>query len=230
MKVAREALAAQGLVVKFECTDGDAGHNQSHRVFFSQWYGQFLEKGSTGTFDFAAGGDAIPVGDFLHLLKTFLKKVKNHLVVMSPDCLETPVSVADLESVLHLGRALSDKSSVGRMRDSYALQLFSIANCLKCLETGHENGFMFMLRWALQEEVIRAPELSREERLIKAVLRKRDDRRPLCRGFSLAADLELGFGFDPLRSSRRRALVFFSNGNPLFGELLWARSSIVPGR
>jgi hypothetical protein len=169
MKAAREALTAQGLVVKFECSDGDAGHNQSHRDFFGEWYQHFLDNGLTGALEYAAGRDAIPAGDFLHLLKTFLNKVKNHLVVMSPDCLETSISVTDLESLLHLGRALSDKSSVGRMRDSYALQLFSISNCLKCLSAGHVNEFMFMLPWALQEEVIRAPELSRQERLMKAV-------------------------------------------------------------
>jgi hypothetical protein len=37
-------------------------------------------------------------------------------------------------------------------------------------------------------------------------------------------------GFDTVRASRRRALVVFANGNPLSGELLWARSSIVFGR
>jgi hypothetical protein len=103
----------------------------------------------------------------------FLNKVKNYLVVMSSDCLEMAVSVADLESVRHLGRALSDKSSVERMRDSYALQPFSISNCSKCLSPGHVNEFMFMLPWALQEEVIRAPELSCEEQFITAVLSSR---------------------------------------------------------
>jgi hypothetical protein len=171
MEAARAALTAQGLVVKFECSDGDAGHNQSHRAFFNGWYPHFLDHGFSGALEYAAGCETpIPVGDFLHLLKTFLNKVKNHLIVMSPDCLATAVSVVDLESVLKLGRPLSDKSSVGRMRDSYALQLFSISNCLKCLETGHVNEFMFMLPWALQEEVIRAPDLSREDHLMKAML------------------------------------------------------------
>jgi hypothetical protein len=128
MKAARDELTAQGFVVKFECSDGDAGHNQSHRAFFSEWYPHFLDNGLKGALDYAAGRDAIPAGDFLHLLKTFLNKVKNHLIVMSPDCLQTAVSVADLESLLHLGRPLSDKSAVGRMRDSYAMLLFSISN------------------------------------------------------------------------------------------------------
>jgi hypothetical protein len=170
VKQAREALSVEGLIVKFECSDGDAGHNQSHRDFFREWYPHFIEKGLEGALDYAGGRDNIPVGDFLHLVKTFLNKVKNHMVVMSPDCLQTAVDVKDLESLLHLGRALSDRSSVGRMRDSYALQLFSIPNCLRCLSAGQMNEFMFLLPWALQEEVIRAPELSRKERLMKAVL------------------------------------------------------------
>jgi hypothetical protein len=96
--------------------------------------------------------------------------VKNYLIVLSPDCLEKCVSVESLESLLHLGVALADKSSVGRMRDSSALKLFSLSNCLKCLNGRHVGKFMFLIPWALQTEVVRNGQLSREEQLMKAVL------------------------------------------------------------
>jgi hypothetical protein len=51
----------------------------------------------------------------------------------------------DLESLLDLGNVLSDKSSIGRMRDSYALKLFSLANCLDGIDKGSNLAFMYLL-------------------------------------------------------------------------------------
>jgi hypothetical protein len=47
------------------------------------------------------------------------------------------------------------------MPDSSPLQLFSLVNRLKCLSNDNVNEFMFLLPWALQEEVLRNPLLSR---------------------------------------------------------------------
>jgi hypothetical protein len=113
----------------------------------------------------------IPVGDFLHLWKNYCSRVKNHPVTLSPDSIHNAVNGDDLESLLKLGAALQDKSSIGKMRDSYALKLFSLENCLECLNADDkEKELMYLLPWALQEEVIRSPTLSRQERLDKATL------------------------------------------------------------
>jgi hypothetical protein len=97
--------------------------------------------------------------------------VKNHTVTLSPDSnVLFNLSADSLEALLKLGAPLQDRSSIGKMRDSYALQLFSLKNCLKCLEQGQTNELMYLLPWALQEEVLRHPSLRREQRLEKAVL------------------------------------------------------------
>jgi hypothetical protein len=56
------------------------------------------------------------------------------------------------------------------MRDSYALQLFSLGNCLSGMQQQHDLALLDLLPWALQQEVIRSPRLKREDRLEKAVL------------------------------------------------------------
>jgi hypothetical protein len=165
-----EALTNRGLHVKFVCADGDQGYNHSHQAFFEQWYEQFLEGGLAAAAAFAGGQPKFPVGDYLHLWKTLCSKVKNHPVVLSPDCLASWVKVEELESLLHLGTVLTDKSSVGRMRDSYALKLFSLSNCIRCLDADAYNEFVYLLPFALQEEVVRNPDLSREDRLMRAIL------------------------------------------------------------
>jgi hypothetical protein len=54
-------------------------------------------------------------------------------------------------------------------RDSYALKLFSLINCSKCIETKNLMALMSLLPWSLQEEVLRSDRLSRQERLEKVV-------------------------------------------------------------
>jgi hypothetical protein len=76
------------------------------------------------------------VSDFHHLLKNYLNKVENHPVVICPESSEDLVTCEDFQALFDLSNPLSDKSSIGRMRDAYALKLFSLANCADCMEKG----------------------------------------------------------------------------------------------
>jgi hypothetical protein len=166
-----QGLTDRGLQVKFFCSDGDGGYNEKHKVFFARWIDAFFHNGLDAALAIARSTPMIPVGDFLHLWKNYCSRIKNHPVTLSPDSVNNAVNGEDLESLLKLGAALQDKSSIGKMRDSYALKLFSLKNCLDCLNTeDKEKELMYLLPWALQEEVIRSPTLSRQERLDKATL------------------------------------------------------------
>jgi hypothetical protein len=163
-------LTERGVQVKDVYSDGDPGSNKRHHEFFMRWYLAMLKGEIPAALAVADQEEMIPVTDFLHLLKTFCNRVKNHPVAICPGLPGSILTCADLESVFGLGNALSDKSSIGRMRDSYALQLFALTNCCNCLEKDSDLGLMYLLPWALQEEVIRSPTLSRAERLEKALL------------------------------------------------------------
>jgi hypothetical protein len=165
-----DVLSAAGLIVKYKCADGDKGHNKAHEEFFNQWYALLKSDGLQAVIDFVCNATNIPVSDFLHLLKNFCNKIKNHAVVLSPDSLANIVTCEELQNILELGRVLTDKSSTAKMRDSYALKLFSLTNCFKCIESESLMELMYLLPWALQEEVFRSPGLSRQERLDKAIL------------------------------------------------------------
>jgi hypothetical protein len=56
------------------------------------------------------------------------------------------------------------------MRDSYAITLFTLETCLKCFESGDLHSAVFLLPWALQEEVTRSTSIPRHERLFKAIV------------------------------------------------------------
>jgi hypothetical protein len=55
------------------------------------------------------------------------------------------------------------------MRELYALQLFSDANCLKYLESNYMNEVMCFISCAIEEQVVRNRALSCDERLIKTM-------------------------------------------------------------
>jgi hypothetical protein len=162
-------LSEEGTQVRYVCSDGDAGYNKRHPEFFKKWYRALLNHGLPGAFDIFDQGNMIPISDFLHHWKNFCTKVKNHPVAICPKMAEAVVTCQDLDSFLDLGNALSDKSSISRIGDSYALQLFSLADCLDCMEKDDDLAMLYLLPWDLQEEVIRSPTLGRSERLEKAI-------------------------------------------------------------
>jgi hypothetical protein len=166
-----QSIRAHGLILRYVCADGDCCYHRRHLEYFQRWYEIFIENGLGFTLNSLEHDFEIPVGDYLHIWKVYCNKVKNHPVTLVPSSAESSITVDDLEALFHLGPALLDRSTIGRMRDSYPLQLFCWANCVKCIEKRMMHEFMYLLPWTLQEEVLRSPKLTREERLRKAILR-----------------------------------------------------------
>jgi hypothetical protein len=200
-------MAERGIRVKYVCSDGDPGYNTRHAHFFDTWFPEYAVGGLKAALERISKECNIPVSDFLHLWKQFLARMKNHPVTLSPDSLDHLVTGKGLEEFLHLGPALEDKSAIGKMRDAYALQCFSLKNCLKCLEQDHMTEFLYLLPFTLQQVVVRNPRLTRYNRLAMAVL-----------SFQLLVHyMELSFG-DHLssvtqryNSRRTEALTFTEN-------------------
>jgi hypothetical protein len=152
-----DSLSRHRLVVMYVCGDGDAGYNARYKAFFTAWYSILIEQGLLVVLAFASESQLIPVFEYLPLWKTYCHIVKNGLGTLSPGSFDASVNGVELESILQLGAALRDKSSIGRMRDSCPLQLFLSANCVPCIENGYWNELMYLLPWTLQEEVVRNP-------------------------------------------------------------------------
>jgi hypothetical protein len=130
----------------------------------------FLEKGLNEAICLCREATEIPISDYLYLWKSFCSKVKSHPVFLTPDSLDNCIDSSLLEEMLRLGQPLTDQSSVGNMRDSYIIMLFTLENCLKCFESGDLHFAVFLLPWALQEEVIPSTSIPRDERLFKAIV------------------------------------------------------------
>jgi hypothetical protein len=140
----------RGFVVKHVCTDGDPRYSESHNESCAEWYPLFIEGGLPATLEYVSSQTKLRVGDFLHMWKCFCNRVKNHTVILCPDSLHNYFLSADtLETILKLDAALWDRSSIGKMGDSCALQLFSLENCLRCFKEKQVNELMDLLPWAL---------------------------------------------------------------------------------
>jgi hypothetical protein len=163
-------LAEREVTVRYVCSDGDRGYNKRHGAFFAEWFPIFATEGLAAALNSILRERNIPVSDFLHIWKQFLARIKNHPVTLSPDSLDHLLTGDGLEEFLHLGDALQDKSTIGKMRDAYALQCFTVKNCLKCLEKERLTEFLYLLPFTLQQEVVRNPTMSRYNRLAKAIL------------------------------------------------------------
>jgi hypothetical protein len=149
-----------GLAPSILCPSRDRCYNQRHLSFFHKWHSLFVEKRVAATLEHISNDAMISVGVFLHLWKLDCNKVKNHLRTLSPDSIDLMITVDDLQAILELGR----------MWNSSALQIFSLSDCAKRFEQGNRNGFMYLVPWTFQEEIVCNPGLSREKCLMKAVL------------------------------------------------------------
>jgi hypothetical protein len=140
-----DPLRHHHLVPKYICSDGNQGYNERHRLFFMKWYPIYLEHGLQTAVAHASDVEMIPVSNYLHLWKCYYNKIKNHSVTLRPDSSERAIDCDTLNAILALGPDLLDKSPIGQMRDSYALQLFAYENCLKCIQKDQSNGLMYLL-------------------------------------------------------------------------------------
>jgi hypothetical protein len=68
-----DRLAERGIVTKDICPDGDPGYNEPHKKFFLEWLPHLLAGGLSGALNYVSRETKLPVGDFLHILETFLQ-------------------------------------------------------------------------------------------------------------------------------------------------------------
>ena len=135
-------LSEQGFRFYFKSTDGDKGVSKEHNEF----YEKHIYKKSTR---FSALCEKIwdwlneekeryiPISDPLHFLKNFRSRlIKENIKIATfiDEAGEEYASCDSINTILQLGNAIDDKSSLGKMRDSYVIQLFNMKNIAKLIK------------------------------------------------------------------------------------------------
>ena len=160
----QRALRMLHFNVKFIATDGDAGYNALNERFFISWWPTFCSKGLEESLDIVKASNQAIISDFLHLAKNARSRMINGSVTVNPEGL-SPFNAKDVNRVLHLDKALTDTSTIGKMKDIYPLQIFTLANFLKLVHSGELSSAFYVLPYAMWAEVLRNRFLSVQVRL-----------------------------------------------------------------
>ena len=156
--------ATKRVKVMFFATDGETTTNTWHNEKFNKWIKDNLDKDFNELIDIAKKDIPWPISDVLHLLKCARSHVLNHLICLFPENM-TCINVELMEKALNLGRVLSDRTKEGRMKDSYALSLFSWESFMKLYEATRNDALYYLLPFTFMNEAVRSKCLTRQERL-----------------------------------------------------------------
>ena len=161
--VLKDSLSEAFFNVRFVATDGDSGYSPFHNDMFSSWGHIFMYKGLESALDLLEKREVI-VSDLLHLLKNARSRIINGNVTMNLEG-NFSFNALDVNAVLCLGNALCDKTSTGKMRDQYPLEIFTVDNFMKLLLAGQINMAFFVLPYSLWNLAVRSPCVSVQMRM-----------------------------------------------------------------
>lgn len=133
-------IQSNGLKVWFKATDGDRYLSDDHLTFFNNYIeGQtsnFMKLVSNIYLKLSEDEELyIPVGDPFHLWKSVRSRYQNNIISLFSESSST-TDIDKTKEILDAGKELDDYSSAGKMRDSYALKLFTFQNVSKLLSAG----------------------------------------------------------------------------------------------
>ena len=160
----RKTLKELNFNVKYIATNSDTGYNIFHTELIEKWFPLFCNRGIDSAMEIFSKQDNIYVADFLHLLKNARSRILNCTISISPDGCGA-FNAVDLNNALNLGVSLTDKTTHGKMKDIYPLQIFTLENFLKLIELRKFNMAFFVLPYALWVQVIRNPSMTAQMRL-----------------------------------------------------------------
>ena len=154
-----ETLSRNHFNVRCIASDGDRGYDSLHREMMSEWIGELRGRGLEAALDVVRDYEKRIAGDFLHLLKNARARMMNgRVTILSTG--HYPFTAMDVNKVLNLGRALTDNTSQGKMRDSYALEVFTLDNFLRLVKRGYLHIAFYLLPYALWNNVVNNPGIS----------------------------------------------------------------------
>lgn len=75
-----------------------------------------------------------------------------------------PLSPEEIKMILDIGATIEDLSTIGKMKDFYAINLFSLKNTILAYQSGNRQLFLYLLIYTLVLESFRNPAIEIETR------------------------------------------------------------------
>lgn len=159
-----QKLEKNGFDVKFWATDGDKAFDQIHQEWFKKVNEVFLKDISfRDKILLLKNYKRIPVSDPYHLLKNGRAHLLNHPIMLDNVKMKC-VNVSLLQEAVKLGLVISDKSSIGAMKDSYIIKLFSWETFIKLLQAQRFDGALYIAPFMFMLHVIKSETLNKSDR------------------------------------------------------------------
>ena len=156
--------------IRYVSADGDCGWNCRFRSMFKVMESvQFTDLGgfSLDVFEKCEKSETpLAVTDLLHCVKAARGRFIDHTLVIWTSDLTTQTNYEAVCRVLNsCSRSLSDRTQMGRMRDFYPIELFTIGNVVRLLQHRLFPDAFYFLSYSLLLVVIRVPFLRMDFRM-----------------------------------------------------------------
>ena len=165
-------IQKNGFRIWFQATDGDSGLHNKHKEFF-ETYILGYNYNSFGDLVFHVYQSLIdnddlqvPIADPLHVFKNLRARLINHRLAITKKN-ENEIAIIDINeirSILNLKKVLDDETQIGKMRDSYAVKLFTFANIVKLIKHEQYPAALLFFPYCCWVAAIYSPKISLELR------------------------------------------------------------------
>ena len=149
--------------VKYVATDGDSGYMGFHHYTNSKWWNTYSSQGLDALLDLDLDEEILSVCDLLHILKNARSRLLGGPLTLSCDG-RNSFTAESMNEILQLGAALTDRSSYAKMRDIFPLEIFTLENVVKLVESEEWVMAFYLLPYALWVSAVRNPGLSPQMR------------------------------------------------------------------
>ena len=163
LKALKDKLRQNRIIVKYVATDGDSGYACLYDSMFETWKPVYLSSGLDEVGSAIDSCECPVAGDLLHILKNARARLLGSSITLSLDG-EFSFNAGSMNEILQIGHSLTDRSSKGKMRDRYALEIFSLDNFTKLAARSEWTMAFFILPYALWAAAVRYPKLSTQMR------------------------------------------------------------------
>ena len=149
--------------ILFYATDGEPTTTTWHTELFEKTIKPIIDENFFTIVDEVKKNTPWPISDVLHLLKCARSHILNHLVCVFPKQ-STCINIKLMQEALQIGLALTDRSTEGRMKDSYVISLFSWSSFVKLINAERYEAAYYILPFMCMNEAIRSQAFTIEER------------------------------------------------------------------
>lgn len=159
----------------FICADGETGLSKYHveyfRKFIEPYIDRIMDPNDEMTildllhliFQNVPHCPPIPILDILHACKSSRTRLINGNVFFNKFI--PPILQEEIQMILDLGSTITDMSTIGKMKDFYAINLFKFENVFKSFESENHELTLYILIYTLVLESFRNPKINMQTRI-----------------------------------------------------------------